>query len=299
MKIKTRGAQAFNVPNDEEGERFLALLRRYRNRGWHYLARNRGPRKALGDKYVSFSRQLSIPRKDAEWMAVYLKREPGPKLHEGPAVEANPCLLGESTGVEPTYTSAYSRSWFGAAPDGPGPHDTEPFEAPDKVDTSHFRAHMPPSAPAAVVSLPVVVWSSQIQTGQPVGLTPTGKAYNYGVHGSLGDPGKPAIGPAVRGTEGPIGEGEATVHVNLNLDHPIPKSLLDAVMVEPGGLPEPEEDEDEGHDVELTLKEQELLEWILRRLSKLRHPRVALHGAENWSLEDAKTFDRLFYKLVD
>ena len=65
MKIKTRGSQAFNVPNDEEGRGFLKLLRKFRNRGWHYRALGRGSRKEHGC-------QASIAQEHSEWMAVYL-----------------------------------------------------------------------------------------------------------------------------------------------------------------------------------------------------------------------------------
>ena len=74
MKIRTRGAQAFNVPNDPLGRMFLHLLKRYRNRGWYYRARGRGSRKEHGC-------QASIPKEYSEWMAVYMDRpEESPKL---------------------------------------------------------------------------------------------------------------------------------------------------------------------------------------------------------------------------
>ncbi len=66
MKIRTRGNQAFNVPNDDEGRGFLKLLRKFRNRGWYYRARGRGPRKEHGC-------QQSIGQEHSEWMAVYLE----------------------------------------------------------------------------------------------------------------------------------------------------------------------------------------------------------------------------------
>ena len=71
-RIKSTGAQAFNVPNDSEGNEFLRLLRKFRNKGWSYHARGRGPRKLPGENYVSFRRQSSIPKTDSKWMAVYL-----------------------------------------------------------------------------------------------------------------------------------------------------------------------------------------------------------------------------------
>lgn len=65
MKIRTRGNQAFNVPNDEEGHNFLKLLRKFRNRGWHYRAKGRGSRKEHGCQH-------GIAQEHSEWMAVYL-----------------------------------------------------------------------------------------------------------------------------------------------------------------------------------------------------------------------------------
>lgn len=78
-KIKTQGAQAFNVPNDSEGQEFLRLLRKFRNRGWSYHARGRGSRKEHGNPH-------SIAQEHSEWMAVYLddskKKVPGQPLAE-------------------------------------------------------------------------------------------------------------------------------------------------------------------------------------------------------------------------
>lgn len=67
MRIRTRGNQAFNVPNDEEGQSFLRLLRKFRNRGWYYRARGRGPR----DNGL----RAHCPQDKAEWLAVYLKHK--------------------------------------------------------------------------------------------------------------------------------------------------------------------------------------------------------------------------------
>ena len=66
MRIKTKGAQAFNVPNDSEGQEFCRLMDKFINRtGWHYRRRGRGSRKLHGT-------QDSIPTQYSEWMAVYL-----------------------------------------------------------------------------------------------------------------------------------------------------------------------------------------------------------------------------------
>ncbi len=84
-RIKSKGAQAFNVPNDSEGREFLRLLRKFRNRGWSFHARGRGPRKLPGDLYVSFRRQLSIPQSDSEWIAVYLDNSKKKQPYQPPA----------------------------------------------------------------------------------------------------------------------------------------------------------------------------------------------------------------------
>lgn len=66
------GKQTFNVPNNSEGQEFLRLLKKFKAPGHSYRARGRGPRRAPGDNYVSFSRQMSLPHKDAESFAVYM-----------------------------------------------------------------------------------------------------------------------------------------------------------------------------------------------------------------------------------
>ena len=73
VRIETAGGQAFNVPNDEEGRTFLRSMRKFINRPtWRFSARGRGPRLRPGDTHVSFSRSLSLPQGESEWLAVYL-----------------------------------------------------------------------------------------------------------------------------------------------------------------------------------------------------------------------------------
>ena len=69
------GKQTFNVPNDSEGQEFLRLLKKFKAPGHSYRARGRGPRKAPGDNYVSFSRQMNLPHPDAESFAVYMGKK--------------------------------------------------------------------------------------------------------------------------------------------------------------------------------------------------------------------------------
>ncbi len=74
MTIRTSGQQAFNVPNDEEGRKFLELMKRYRNKGWTYRTRGRGPRSAPeGVIDPHFGSPASICQENSEWMAVYLR----------------------------------------------------------------------------------------------------------------------------------------------------------------------------------------------------------------------------------
>jgi hypothetical protein len=71
------GKQTFNVPNNSEGREFLRLLKKFKAPGHSFRARGRGPRKAPGDNYVSFSRQMNLPHADAESFAVYMGKRVG------------------------------------------------------------------------------------------------------------------------------------------------------------------------------------------------------------------------------
>lgn len=114
MKIRTRGNQAFNVPNTEEGHLFIRLLRRFRNHNWYYRARGRGSRKEHGC-------QASIPQEHAEWLAVYLEKQkaqarPPPSLWvtdfgSGPRIQHGPDYYD-------AMFSGHVAEW--SAPIGPG-----------------------------------------------------------------------------------------------------------------------------------------------------------------------------------
>ncbi len=71
------GKQTFNVPNDSEGREFLRLLKKFKTLGHSYRARGRGPRKAPGDNYVSYSRKGNLPHADAQSFAVYMGKRVG------------------------------------------------------------------------------------------------------------------------------------------------------------------------------------------------------------------------------
>lgn len=241
MKIRTRGNQVFNVPNDEEGHKFLELLRKFKNRGWYYRARGRGSRKEHGGIY-------SLPQEHAEWLAVYVSpakdkqhlpdvapypkhKEPQPLMHLNPATE-----IEVSTAV--------------------------PIFVP----------------PQAVTEIEVAEWSEPIAVGNQVGVTNGGQAYNADVHGASMQGYGGTVGVALEGHQGSIGEGEATVAVQLDYsDEPktnmafyegMDLSAFCGCDEEAGfkcpdhnGDPEPEENDDE---VELTPEELGYLQEILK-----------------------------------
>jgi hypothetical protein len=66
LQKNTNGNQLFNVPNDEDGRKFLKDVAKYINRGKvTYKNRGRGSRKNAGtDAY--------LPLNNAEWIAVYV-----------------------------------------------------------------------------------------------------------------------------------------------------------------------------------------------------------------------------------
>jgi hypothetical protein len=66
VKFDTKGRQVFNVPNDEDGRKFLADMAKYINRERvGFKNRGRGSRKNAGDKNF-------LPLEHAEWVAVYV-----------------------------------------------------------------------------------------------------------------------------------------------------------------------------------------------------------------------------------
>lgn len=70
-KIKSKGTQYFNVPNDEEGQMFLTLLSKYMNNtAYKSKFRGRGSRKHAGNR-------CDISPNDAEWIAVYINGKKG------------------------------------------------------------------------------------------------------------------------------------------------------------------------------------------------------------------------------
>ena len=144
MKIRTRGAQAFNVPNTEEGNLFLQLLRKFRNRGWHYRARGRGPRKEHGNQY-------SVPQEHAEWLAVYLEQKS--KWHDGQWVNpAQPAMA---------FYHNVNLADFG-----------QPEPEPVAVNNG-----------GGIYIASVAEWSSPFIQGSPVAVDGGGTVYNSAPHG--------------------------------------------------------------------------------------------------------------------
>lgn len=69
MKIKTKGLQEFNVPNNEEGRAFIASMRKFANGNLHVIPLGRTKNRKSKGAAQSFVRKGL-----AEWFAVYLKR---------------------------------------------------------------------------------------------------------------------------------------------------------------------------------------------------------------------------------
>jgi hypothetical protein len=231
MKIRTRGNQAFNVPNTEEGHLFVRLMRKFRNRGWYYRARGRGSRKEHGD-------QAGIPQQFAEWFAVYLNKE-------APQPQANPAPSLWVTNLGNGPITFDGQSWSDLVP-----NQDNQFQIP-------LRYANPPDA---IFSANVAQWSAQIGAGDPVAIDHDGLIYNAEVHG-VGQTGI-QIGTAIGDSIGSIGEGEARVPVRLDLGEG-----LNVLPAEPIPWPQPPQPVAPGDDtVELTAEEQGLLEEILSNL---------------------------------
>lgn len=65
--IESKGNQVFNVPNTDEGKKFLNDVKKYLNRNkYSYKSRGRGSRKEYGNQYG-----IALP--NAEWIALYLE----------------------------------------------------------------------------------------------------------------------------------------------------------------------------------------------------------------------------------
>jgi hypothetical protein len=71
MKVKTKGTQLFNIPNNEEGEIFLSLCKEYINKK-RYKFSKRG-RASHRPKFAEcgYNSAPSLRVKDSEWFAVY------------------------------------------------------------------------------------------------------------------------------------------------------------------------------------------------------------------------------------
>lgn len=270
MRIRTQGNQAFNVPNTDEGHLFLRLLRKFRNGSWYYRARGRGSRKEHGC-------QASLPKQFSDWMAVYLTP---------PAKKANPEFsvpMRYVTNLGNGPIAFDGQSWSDLVP-----NQDNQFQIPLRY-AEQTNAPLPPieyHPPEAILSGHVAEWSAQIGPGDPVAMNGMGRIYNAEVHGV--GPGAIQIGVAMGHTTGSIGEGEAHVPIRLDLGEINVTRQGDPVPWPQ--YPEPVAQADDT--VELTAKEQELLEEILFKLHNE-------YATQNWEGEKQDLFDSLFEKLVD
>lgn len=90
-KIRTRGQQSFNIPNNEEGQEFFRLFRKFLNRRrYGYRRHGRGPR-GPGQKY-----DISPDDPNRQWTALYLKPKPVPAAPQASAPPKNSAWTPES-----------------------------------------------------------------------------------------------------------------------------------------------------------------------------------------------------------
>ena len=76
MKIKSNGNQVFNIPNNEEGQQFLYLAKKFINNDKYNLhGRGRGSRVRNG-KRVAW--KDSIAQGLSDWIAVYIHTKENP-----------------------------------------------------------------------------------------------------------------------------------------------------------------------------------------------------------------------------
>ena len=263
MKIRTRGKQAFNVPNTEEGHVFLKLFRKFRNRGWHYRARGRGSRQEHGD-------QGSIEQEYAEWLAVYMT----PRRSWD---DLDP-LLEASDPRHETLVAQYNN------------HDNS-----SGLTGNPSVLGVPP---AGTFNMVLATWSAPILSGEAVALAEaSGRVYSP----LPGSTPVHVAGIAVSPSQGNISAGEGTVEVQIPETYQAPpahqqsssEQVINEILATPTdwlherGLTPPQAPADDS--VELTQEEQIILEKIL------------LYAADEvgHGYEGRETLDSLINKLVD
>jgi len=337
MKIKTRGNQAFSVPNTEEGRLFLRQARKFINPRWAYRRRGRGPRNAASPDSISASHP------DCEWVALYLFGPPAPpgRALKQAVRAAKRRLFGKDyERIANSITSELGKPGpIGYALLDPVAHlswlqrddtvSSVPYDAEPCAPVTTDRAgHIPPPAsnPCAEVPLPYEVsegagefpilagatgpftvrvkeWSAPIQAGDSVAIGQDGRAYNPATHGmeSLND----RLGVALSVGEGSIGDGHALVNVDLNtapaLALPSPTNQALAHL-QPITLDDPEINFiDLRPGMDKVPQEEDVTELTLEEQEMLER---VLHeygkwSTGHWSNEDQEVFDKLFNKLVD
>jgi hypothetical protein len=163
-----------------------------------------------------------------------------------------------------------------------------------------------------IFNVPVAEWSNQIAAGDPIAINDEGHAYARVIHGvdlagnELSLAWTHPQGVALTSTEGPIGDGEARISLQLGGQPlvatptpigppppppPVPTDPVELpnLHLETGENPAPLPVEDDI--TELTHEEQEMLERVLGEYGKW--------STGHWSNDDQEIFDSLFNKLVD
>lgn len=286
MKIRTRGTQAFNVPNNEEGRIFTRLMRKFINHraGWGYRRRGRGARPKAqredGTWKTTYVGQASLsPDADTcDWMAVYLNRR-------GPQEVYAPRRLRPVIDI-PEYTHMIVTDRAGNVP--PPQNDFE-------LNNIMFRQSegtgvvMEPAVSwlgaGGIFRIRVADWSNPILAGHDVALL-NGEAISP-VH----DGQAPIIGVATGSQQWDDNLELATVSVRL-------ENQLDAntvtLMDDDGIHVAADEILDEPDEVDLTPDEQQLLGDILKGVVEGHYFTEDTLGPGRLDI-----FHRLFNKLVD
>jgi 23S rRNA C2498 (ribose-2'-O)-methylase RlmM len=73
IKIKSKGHQLFNVPNNEEGREFIRLMRKFNNKK-RFDLKGRGSRLVFAKATNAYTAQCSLRKSYSEWFAVYTRK---------------------------------------------------------------------------------------------------------------------------------------------------------------------------------------------------------------------------------
>ena len=213
---------------------------------------------------------------------------------ELPDFDENLCLLGE-TDLPEVETQPLNPNPF--VIESPNPcAESLPAASSSFGGTGTYAAteattnDVPAVFPVSVVQLRMAEWSNPIGVGEYVGVSDGGRAYDFASHGGTD---RARVGRAAADSVGTIGDGEATVNVSME-SLPAPRFTCGCDEAAGFECNRHRSKSESGREVELTVDEQALLEWILETLVE-----GPLNGIGGWSHEDTVTFDALFNKLVD